>query len=379
MWISRRPRGSSCPAAVPSNFSSASRARCFRVRLAPENKMTRASFTALAVCCTTLSWFVPLAPPPRLAAPAADSTSPITAKAVWNPASDVLSDIRRKCSEGDPAQHEACFLDAMKSAGASDEAMAFVKEFAANGLAYVRAFRDTGRVDIAYIEYLFRANDLDGVLLVNGTPPVIDVDDYKFLSQEDLRKNDDYAALLQKYPNVNVFPADRYETEQPVTTSAGNGGQEFQVEYLLQDGCHACARIGTLIVAFDFDSSGHFTEVSAFGVRPNPKPNDAQPSVRKRPSTIESKVGDRFTIPLEANHTTGYSWRLAQQPDPAILKQFGEKYDEDNSGSVGAGGIETWTFQAMAKGATTLVFEYARPFEKNVPPAKTSKFRITIK
>ncbi len=124
--------------------------------------------------------------------------------------------------------------------------MAFVKEFAANGLAYVRAFRDTGRVDIAYIEYLFRANDLDGVLLVNGTPPIIDVDDYKFLSQEDLRKNDDYAALLQKYPNVSVFPADRYHTELPVATSAANGGQEFQVEYLLQDGCHACARIGTL-------------------------------------------------------------------------------------------------------------------------------------
>ena len=122
-------------------------------------------------------------------------------------ASDVLSDIRRKCTEGDPAQHEACFLDAMKSAGASDEAMAFVKEFAANGLAYVRAFRDTGRVDIAYIEYLFRANDLDGVLLVNGTPPIIDVDDYKFLSQEDLRKNDDYAALLQNIPTSASSPA----------------------------------------------------------------------------------------------------------------------------------------------------------------------------
>jgi predicted secreted protein len=297
---------------------------------------------------------------------------------VWAPTPEELSDIRRKCTEGDPAQHEACFLDAMRAAGASDEAMAFVKEFAANGLAYVRAFRDTGRVDIAYIEYLFRANDLDGVLLVNGRPPIIDVDDYKFLSQEDLRKNDEYAALLQKYPNVTVFPAERYHTELPVATSAPNGGQEFQVEYLLQDGCHACARIGTLIVAFDFDSSGRFTEVKALGVRPNPKPNDAQPSVRKRPSTIESKVGDTFTIPLEANHTTGYSWRLAQPLDPAILKQLGEKYEEDNSGGVGAGGIETWTFQAMAKGAATLVFEYARPFEKNVPPAKTSKFRITI-
>lgn len=297
---------------------------------------------------------------------------------MWTPTPEQLSDIRRKCTEGTPAQHEACFLDAMKSAGASDEAMALVKEFAANGLAYVRAFRDAGRVGIAYIDYLFRANDLDGVLLVNGAPPIIDVDDYKFLSQEDLRKNDDYAALLQKYPNVSVFPADRYHTEQPVATSSENGGQEFQVEYLLQDGCHACARIGTLIVAFDFDSSGRFTEVSALGVRPNPKPDDAQPSVRKRPSTIESKVGDTFTIPLEANHTTGYSWRLAQPPDPAILKQVGEKYEEDNSGSIGAGGQEIWTFQAMSKGTTTLVFEYVRPFEKGAAPAQTSKFRIAI-
>src|SRR5215469_18738980 len=136
------------------------------------------------------------------------------------------------------AQHEACFLDAMKSAGASDEAMAFVKEFAAgDGLAYVRAFRDTGRVDIAYIEYPYRANDLDGVLLVNGTPPVIDVDDYKFFSKEHLRKNADYAALLQKYPNANVFPGDRYRTEPPKAITSGNE-QTFQVEYLIQNGCH---------------------------------------------------------------------------------------------------------------------------------------------
>ncbi|HEY2109806.1 MAG TPA: protease inhibitor I42 family protein [Candidatus Acidoferrales bacterium] len=340
--------------------------------------MTRAISSAAVLYLSAFGWCVPATLRTTAAALSAASAPRITAKAVWNPTQDQLFDIRRKCPEGDPAQHEACFLDAMKSAGASDEATAFVKEFAANGLAYLRAFRDTGRVDIAYIEYLFRANDLDGVLLVNGTPPIIDVDDYKFLSQEDLRKNDDYAAVLQKYPNVGVFPVDRYHTELPVANVTPNGGQEFQVEYLLQDGCHACARIGTLIVAFDFDSSGRFTEVSALGVRPNPKPDDAQPSVRKRPSTLEAKVGDTFTIPLEANHTTGYSWRLAQPLDPAILKQLSEKYGEDNSGRMGAGGVETWTFQAMAKGVTTLVFEYARPFDKNVPPAKTSKFKITI-
>ena len=92
----------------------------------------------------------------------------VGANAVWTPSPGVLSDIRQVCSAGDPDQQKACFLDSMKSAGASDEAAAFVKSFAANGLAYVRAFRDTGRVDIAYVDYLFRANENNGVFLVNG-------------------------------------------------------------------------------------------------------------------------------------------------------------------------------------------------------------------
>jgi hypothetical protein len=235
------------------------------------------------VCGSAFGWFLAAAHPPAtdLAEAPADSVARITTKAVWNPTADELSNIRRKCTEGDPPQHEACFLDAMKTAGASAEATAFVKDFAPNGLAYVRAFRDTGRVDIAYIEYLFRANDLDGVLLVNGTPPIIDVD--KFLSQEDLRKNADYAALLQKYPNTNVFPADRYHTEQPVATSSANKGQEFQVEYLLQDGCHACGRIGTVIAGFDFDDSGRFVQIRVLKVRPGGDADYDRPILERRP------------------------------------------------------------------------------------------------
>jgi predicted secreted protein len=339
------------------------------------NRITRAFLISatLSGCAFILS-FAPARSPRAADAPR------ITEKSVWNPTSTELSEIRRKCTEGDPAQHEACFVDSMKSAGASEEATAFVKAFAPeHGLAYIRAFRDTGRVDIAYIEYLFRANDLDGVLLVNGTPPIIDVDDYKFISKEDLRQNADYAALLQKYPNANVFPSDRYETAQPKVWPTADEGREFQVEYLIQDGCHACARIGTLLVSFVFDGAGQFRGPQVLQVRSNPTNLDEGPAVRKRPSTIESKVGDTFTIPLEANHTTGYSWRLAQQPDPAILKQLGEKYDEDNSDRVGAGGVETWTFQAMAKGTATLVFEYARPWEKEAAPVDTAKYRVIIK
>src|SRR5580704_9895412 len=112
--------------------------------------MTRATLAAEVLCISAFGWFLPTAPPPA-AVSRAHSAARITAKAVWNPPPGALSEIRRKCTEGNPAQHEACFLDAMKSAGASDEAMAFVKEFADHGLAYIRSFWDTGRVDIAFI------------------------------------------------------------------------------------------------------------------------------------------------------------------------------------------------------------------------------------
>jgi predicted secreted protein len=283
----------------------------------------------------------------------------------------------------------------MKSAGASDEAMAFVKEFAAgDGLAYIRAFRSTGRVDIAYIEYLFRANELDGVLLVNGTPPIIDVDDYKFLSKEDLRKSADYATFLQKNPNANVFPAGRYHTEQPVESSSDNGRQSFEVDYLILDGCHACARIGTLLASFEFDGSGHFDGVRALKVRPGGETHADRPMLSRRPDErppenakegkldareVRSKAGSSFTIVLAANHTTGYSWRLSKPLNANLLRQVSDVYEEESSGRIGAGGKETWTFEALSAGTAEIEFEYARPWGKDVAPVNTAKYTVEIK
>ena len=60
--------------------------------------------------------------------------------------------------------------------------------------------------------------------------------------------------------------------------------------------------------------------------RPEPgSPEDAKES-KINATQIHSKVVTSFTITLAANHTTGYSWRLAQPLDSAILKQLGEKY-----------------------------------------------------
>jgi hypothetical protein len=94
------------------------------------------------------------------------SVRPLGPAVVWDPPPQVLSAIREKCGKGDLDGINGCFVLGMQSANASPQAVAFAKSFAGNGLAYVRAFRNVGLVDIAYIEYAFRANELDGILLV---------------------------------------------------------------------------------------------------------------------------------------------------------------------------------------------------------------------
>ena len=188
---------------------------------------------------------------------------------VWNPSPQILSAIREKCGRGDPHSIDGCFLSEMQAAGASPQSVAFAKTLAGQGLAYVRAFRKVGVVDIAYIEYPFRANELDGVLLVNGEPPIIDVDSERFVAQESFSKDPEYAALVKKYPHVSVWPSDRYHTDKPSTKHLQSGGQSFVVDYILRDGCHACAQIGTLSLTFAFDRKGKFSGVQTVATDPS--------------------------------------------------------------------------------------------------------------
>ena len=200
-----------------------------------------------------------------LSAPAAGASDRVGPETVWKASPEVIAKLRAECS-ADPAKVGACFLQFMQSAGASGEAVAFAKSLADKGYGYLRAFRNTGRVDIAFVEYVFRANEMEGVFLVNGDPPMIDVDDGQYLSPQVQQKNADYAALLQKYPQASVWPADRGETNAPTVVSSTHG-QQFNVEYRLRNGCHACAQVGTETVAFLFDDSGQLHGTKVLGVR----------------------------------------------------------------------------------------------------------------
>lgn len=144
------------------------------------------------------------------------TASPIVGPgAVWNPTPKTIAGVRKKCSAGDPAKISDCFYAEMQSAGASPEAVAFAKSFARFGVGYLRALREAGRVSIAYVEYAFRANEMEGVIFVNGDPPWINVDDDINISQEQFRRNSTIIALKKQFPGLSIWPGDRFDTQLP--------------------------------------------------------------------------------------------------------------------------------------------------------------------
>ena len=88
--------------------------------------------------------------------------------------------------------------------------------------------------------------------------------------------------------------------------------------------------------------------------------------------------GRILTVSLAANPTTGYGWTLSEKPDPAVLRQRGLSEYEPESDRIGAGGIETFKFDAGRKGKTSMIFEYRRPWEKDTEPARQYRVQVVV-
>lgn len=90
-------------------------------------------------------------------------------------------------------------------------------------------------------------------------------------------------------------------------------------------------------------------------------------------------VGNRLTIDLPSNKTTGFSWKLANEPNRTVLRLEKSEYNAPSSGgTVGQGGTETWVFLAVGRGTQTITMQYTRPWEKNAQPAKTQVFNVVV-
>ncbi len=84
-------------------------------------------------------------------------------------------------------------------------------------------------------------------------------------------------------------------------------------------------------------------------------------------SKQQLKVGQRALVLLPSNPTAGYSWQVGPEFDQKVLRQVGEPGFDQDAGLIGAGGIESFLFEAVAPGETTLSMSYARPWESKMP------------
>lgn len=78
--------------------------------------------------------------------------------------------------------------------------------------------------------------------------------------------------------------------------------------------------------------------------------------------TVSVRSGDRITVTLESNQTTGFAWQLTVEPSSDVLSVEGSEYVAPDTDLVGAGGQEVWRFRVVGEGATSLELTYRRSF-----------------
>jgi predicted secreted protein len=76
--------------------------------------------------------------------------------------------------------------------------------------------------------------------------------------------------------------------------------------------------------------------------------------------TVDTKVGETFTISLKSNPTTGFSWQ--PEFDSEFLKLVSKDFKSDST-LPGSPGVEFFEFEAIKQGEVKVKMIYKRPWE----------------
>jgi inhibitor of cysteine peptidase len=106
----------------------------------------------------------------------------------------------------------------------------------------------------------------------------------------------------------------------------------------------------------------------------NSEPNIV--NVSESGKQIELAPGDSLIVTLDSNPSTGFAWSISAITDEAIIDDVGNEFQGSDSGLIGAGGQEVWTFEAGDKGTSTIEMQYSRSWETGVEP--TATFNVTV-
>lgn len=96
--------------------------------------------------------------------------------------------------------------------------------------------------------------------------------------------------------------------------------------------------------------------------------------------SIEITHPGSLVVSLCANPSTGYQWGDVKISDDSIISQTEHNYvSPESAGVVGASGKDVWSFNSKSRGASTLIFEYSRPWEGGEQNEWTFELSVIVK
>ena len=279
--------------------------------------------------------------------------------AVWQGSMRTLrAAVEEQCARPGPAGLEPCFYEVMERLGSSPAAVRFSRSLEQAGC--LRAFQEAGPVDVGWVHYPFRANELNGCILVNGTPARLDVDDPAFWPLASLKGDARYRALREAFPDLSIWPGDRAGPGRlALERLPGNGGR-FVAGYELRNGCHACEIVGSVDFAFDFDGNGRFlgSRVASMG------------------TILHVVAGRGVALSVEASPEGGEAWQAVRLP-PAGTLRLKSKVRTPARGKD-LPGVEAWTFLALRPGRVLVDLRRMRSGPGDPLPAARASFLVVI-
>jgi inhibitor of cysteine peptidase len=123
----------------------------------------------------------------------------------------------------------------------------------------------------------------------------------------------------------------------------------------------AAALLGAALLVACGGSSGTDAPASGATIRVAPDPHGT--------TTVDVKVGDTVVVELDANPTTGFSWKLTAGDTFEITDS---KYvpDPDSQGMAGAGGTQVITLKVTRDGTSDLIGTYRQQWNSPSPGAQ---------
>ena len=94
---------------------------------------------------------------------------------------------------------------------------------------------------------------------------------------------------------------------------------------------------------------------------------------------IDLAPGDSLIVTLDSNPSTGFAWSISAITDEGVIDDVDSEFVGADTGMMGAGGQEVWTFEALDEGTSTIEMQYSRSWETGVEPAATFNVTVIVK